>query len=229
VVIDFERAQRIGLEEAVLCSHKQPGQIEDILAQYAAMGRACLLTRLAPEQVTSLSKLWRARLDYDPISRTAFFPETRLPDDRPQVVIISAGSSDASVCGEAARTLAFYGVASNRIEDVGVAGLWRLMDRLDEIRRYPIVIVVAGMEGALFSVVGGLVGSFIIAVPTSVGYGVSGAGKLSLMSALASCAPGLVVVNIDNGYGAACAALRVLRVRGAALAGRTPAHSSTVA
>jgi len=219
VVIDFQRNQRIGLEEAVLCSHKQPAQIEEILTQYAAIGRACLLTRLAPEQVTSLSKSWRARLDYDPISRTASFPETRPPDDSPQVVIISAGSSDASVCGEAARTLAFYGVASNRIEDVGVAGLWRLMDRLDEIRQYPIVIVVAGMEGALFSVVGGLVGSVIIAVPTSVGYGVSGAGKLSLRSALASCAPGLVVVNIDNGYGAACAALRVLRLRDCALAG----------
>ncbi len=216
-VIDFQRRERIGLEEAVLCSSKQPAQIEAILGQYAACGRTCLLTRLSPEQVASLSVPWLAGLDYDPVSRTAFYPETPSPDGSPQVAIVSGGSSDAPVCGEAARTLAFHGVASVRIEDVGVAGLWRLLDRLDEIKRFPVVIAVAGMEGALFSVLAGLVDSVVIAVPTSIGYGVAAAGELSLKSALASCAPGLVVVNIDNGYGAGCAALRILRLCGAAV------------
>ena len=212
-VIDFQRRERIGLEEAVLCSNKQPAQIEEILGQYAANERTCFLTRIAPEQVASLSPSWVARLDYDPSSRTAFYPE--IPPviiSKPQVAIISGGSSDAPVCAEAARTLAYHGFASVRIEDVGVAGLWRLLDRLTEIKRFPVVIIVAGMEGALFSVLAGLVESFVIAVPTSVGYGVAAAGELSLKAALASCAPGLVAVNIDNGYGAACAALRVLRL-----------------
>ena len=200
------------MEEAVLCSSKQPAQIEAILGQYAECGRTCFLTRLSPEQVASLSVPWLAGLDYDPVSRTAFYPETPSPGGSPQVAIVSGGSSDAPVCGEAARTLAFHGVASVRIEDVGVAGLWRLLDRLDEIKRFPVVIAVAGMEGALFSVLAGLVDSFVIAVPTSIGYGVAAAGELSLKSALASCAPGLVVVNIDNGYGAGCAALRALRL-----------------
>jgi len=212
-VIDFQRRERIGLEEAVLCSSKQPAQIEDILSQYAACGRTCFLTRLSPEQVASLSAPWLVGLDYDPVSRTAFYPQTPPPGGSPQIVIVSGGSSDAQVCSEAARTLAYHGVASLRIEDVGVAGLWRLLDRLEEIKRFPVVIVVAGMEGALFSVLAGLVDSFVIAVPTSVGYGVAAAGELSLKAALASCAPGLVAVNIDNGYGAACAALRVLRLR----------------
>ena len=216
-VIDFQRRERIGLEEAVFCSNKQPAQIEDILGQYAACGRTCFLTRLSPEQVASLSVPWLAGLDYDPVSRTAFYPETPSPGGSPQVAIVSGGSSDAPVCGEAARTLAFHGVASVRIEDVGVAGLWRLLDRLDEIKRFPVVIAVAGMEGALFSVLAGLVDSFVIAVPTSIGYGVAAAGELSLKSALASCAPGLVAVNIDNGYGAGCAALRILRLCDAAV------------
>ena len=221
-VIDFQRRQRIGLEEAVFCSNKQPAQIEDILGQHAAVGRTCFLTRISPEQVASLSACWLERLDYDPGSKTAFYPDIPSPDSRPQVAIVSGGSSDAPVCGEAARTLAFHGVASMRIEDVGVAGLWRLLDRLEEIKRFPVVIVVAGMEGALFSVLAGLVDSFVIAVPTSVGNGVAAAGELSLRSALGSCAPGLVAVNIDNGYGAGCAALRVLRLRDAAVAGAGP-------
>ena len=103
------------------------------------------------------------------------------------------------------------GKTCTRIEDVGVAGLWRLLERIEELRRHPVVIAVAGMEGALFSVVGGLVGSVVVAVPTAVGYGVAAGGELALRAALASCAPGLMVVNVDNGYSAACAALRILR------------------
>jgi hypothetical protein len=214
-VVDFGRGARIGLEEAVYCANKQAAQIEGVLAQHEARRHACLLTRLSPQQLAALGDGWRARLDYDPVSRTAFFLEGRPLPAMAQVAIVSGGSSDAPICGEAARTLAFHGVASTRIEDVGVAGLWRLMDRLEEIRRHPVVIAVAGMEGALFSVLGGLVGGVVIAVPSSVGYGVAAAGDLSLRSALASCAPGIVAVNVDNGYGAACAALRVLGLSGA--------------
>jgi hypothetical protein len=118
--------------------------------------------------------------------------------------------ADASVAQEACRTLAFAGVGSRQIADVGVAGLWRLMERLEEIRAYPVVVVVAGMEGALFSVLAGLVSAPVVAVPTSTGYGVSRGGELALHSALGSCAPGVVAVNIDNGFGAAQAALRIV-------------------
>ena len=222
-VIDFGRGARIGLEEAVYCANKQATQIEDVLAQHEARGHPCLLTRLGPEQFAALAERWRSQLDYDAVSRTAFFRDGRPLGAAARVAVVSGGSSDAPICGEAARTLAFHGVASTRIEDVGVAGLWRLMDRLDEIRRHPVVIAVAGMEGALFSVLGGLVGGVVIAVPSSVGYGVAAAGDLSLRAALASCAPGVVVVNIDNGYGAACAALRMLGLNGARRTEETPA------
>jgi len=213
-VVDFGRGARIGLEEAVYCANKQPAQIEGVLAQHEARNHPCLLTRLSPQQFAALGDGWRARLDFEPVSRTAFFLEGRPCNGAAQVAVVSGGSSDAAVCGEAVRTLAFHGIASTRFEDVGVAGLWRLMDRLEEIRRHPVVIAVAGMEGALFSVLGGLVGGVVIAVPSSVGYGVAAAGDLSLRSALASCAPGIVTVNIDNGYGAACAALRALWLNG---------------
>ena len=111
---------------------------------------------------------------------------------------------------EAARTLAFEGEEATLVVDVGVAGLWRLMERIDEIRRHRVVIAIAGMEGALFSVLAGLVQCPVLAVPRSVGYGVGQGGRTALRAALASCASGLVVVNIDNGFGAAHAALRML-------------------
>ena len=129
---------------------------------------------------------------------------------RARVAILTGGSSDVATSREAARTLEYYGHASLHIPDVGVAGIWRLLDRIHEIRPMRVVIVAAGMEGALPSVVAGLVPGVVVALPTSVGYGVSAGGHAALTSALASCAPGLVTVNIDNGYGAACAALRVL-------------------
>jgi len=128
------------------------------------------------------------------------------------VGIVCAGTSDMGVAIEAQRALAFHGVSATLIGDVGVAGLWRLFDRLDEITSWRAAIVVAGMEGALFSVVAGQVPGLVIAVPTSIGYGVAAGGMAALHSALASCAPGVVVVNIDNGFGAACAALKMLRV-----------------
>jgi pyridinium-3,5-biscarboxylic acid mononucleotide synthase len=130
--------------------------------------------------------------------------------------VIAAGTSDVYVSREAARTLRYYGQPNVEITDVGVAGLWRLLERIEEIRRMPVVIAVAGMDAALPTVLGGLVPSVVIGVPTSVGYGVASGGEAALRAMLASCAPGLVVMNIDNGYGAACAALRILRAIGPA-------------
>jgi NCAIR mutase (PurE)-related protein len=139
------------------------------------------------------------------------------------VALVAGGSSDVPVLREAERTLEFHGVASRAFIDVGVAGLWRLTQQLPAIAACPVVIAVAGMEAALPTVLAGLIPSSIIAVPTSVGYGVAAGGDAALNAILASCAPGLVAVNIDNGYGAACAALRVLQ---AGIAQRSSQRSS---
>jgi NCAIR mutase (PurE)-related protein len=208
--LDLARRERIGLSEAVFCPGKTPEQIEQALAAADAHGTALLLTRLAPEAFAALPAAAQAALDYDPPSRTAIRGPWRAPVGEPAVAVVTAGTSDLPVAHEALRTLAFYGLPARAIADVGVAGLWRLLRHEDELRRYPAVIVVAGMEGALFSVVGGLVRGVVIAVPTSTGYGAARGGETALHAALASCAPGVVVVNIDNGYGAACAAIRVL-------------------
>ena len=150
-------------------------------------------------------------LDFDPVSRTAILGQPHRPLDTPPVAIVMAGTSDLPVGREAARTLAFAGQACREYTDIGVAGLWRLLERIEEIRASPVVIVAAGMDAALVSVVGGLVSGAVIALPTSVGYGVARGGATALNAALASCAPGISVVNIDNGYGAASAALRISR------------------
>ncbi len=206
--IDWEREQRTGVAEAVLCEGKSPAQIEAILA--SAGERRLLLTRLREELLAQLPAARRDALDYDPLSRTAFCG----PGLAPALVgagIVCAGTSDLPVAREAARSLEFAGYQAPIVADVGVAGLWRLMRRLDEIRSFKVVIAVAGMEGALFSVLAGLVDAPIIAVPTSIGYGVATGGQTALHSALASCASGLVTVNIDNGFGGASAAIRILR------------------
>ncbi len=210
VTFDWQRRERIGLAEAVLCAGKTAVQVGETIALARARRAALLLTRLSPELLSELAPAELAVLDYDPHSRTAILGAPPEPAGEPSVAVVTAGTSDLPVAREAIRTLAFYGVAAREIADVGVAGLWRILRHEEELRRYPVVIVVAGMEGALFSVVAGLVGGVVIAVPTSTGYGIARAGETALHAALASCAPGLVVVNIDNGYGAASAALRVL-------------------
>ena len=149
-----------------------------------------------------------AQLEFDPLSRTAILGQPHRALLAAPVAIVMAGTSDLPVGREAARTLAFAGQPYREYTDVGVAGLWRLLERIEDIRSSPVVIVAAGMDAALVSVVGGLVSSAVIALPTSVGYGVAQGGATALHAALASCAPGISVVNIDNGYGAACAALR---------------------
>ncbi|MBN8950652.1 MULTISPECIES: nickel pincer cofactor biosynthesis protein LarB [unclassified Rhizobium] len=215
VVFDFDRASRIGLNEAVFCEGKSAEQIAAILKDAKTRGVGLLLTRLDAGKLAALPEELVADIDYCLLSRTAFCGPLQPARINGKITIVAAGTSDSGVAREAARTLRHAGVQATLITDVGVAGLWRLMERIDEIRRHPIVIAVAGMDAALASVLGGLVDGALIAVPTSVGYGASEGGRTALNAMLASCAPGITVCNIDNGYGAACAALRILTILGA--------------
>ncbi len=210
IVFDFGRAERIGLDEAVYCQMKSPAQIDAILDGALKKSAGLLLTRLDADKLAALLPAHREQIDYCPISQTAFFGALRRVTSRGAVAIVAAGTSDASVAREAVRTLRHAGIEASLIVDVGVAALWRLTERLDDIRRHPVVIAVAGMDAALASVLGGLVSSAMICVPTSVGYGAAEGGRTALNAMLVSCAPGITVCNIDNGYGAACAALRIL-------------------
>lgn len=210
VTPDSSRRERLGFDETVFCASKSVDQIGRIVGAALETQTSLLLTRLAGDKFSALAERIAAELDYDDISHTAILGTVPASNEAPRVAIVSAGSSDVAVAREAARTLNYYGKAVHEIYDVGVAGLWRLLDRLDEFREMPVVITVAGMEGALPSVVAGLVPGVVIAVPVGSGYGVAANGVTALHSALASCAPGLVVVNVDNGYGAGCAALRIL-------------------
>lgn len=209
IKLDWQRRHRLGFDEAVFCPGKSTAQLATILDQVVVAEERMLLTRLDEAKWADLPDVHRNALDYDPVSRTAFFGKA-VQVNTPRTAVVTAGSSDVPVAAEAIRTLAFSGIGALAVHDVGVAGLWRLIERIDEIKAMPVVIVVAGMDGALPSVVGGLVPGLVIVVPTSVGYGASRGGETALSAALASCAPGLVVCNIDNGYGAACAAMRVL-------------------
>lgn len=212
--LDGERTTRIGFGEAVYCSGKSPGQITDILR--SVPDTPLLLTRLDATRFANLPEDVAAKLDYDPVSRTAWHGQPAPLQPGRHVAVVTAGTSDVPVAREVVRTLRFSGHEAVEITDVGVAGLWRLLRRIDELRSYAVVIVVAGMDAALPSVVAGLLPGVMIGVPTSVGYGVAVGGRAGLDAMLASCAPGLTVMNIDNGYGAACAALRVLGVMGRA-------------
>ncbi len=212
VILDIDRSDRTGLEEAVFCAGKSVDQIVHILQRVRTAGRSILLTRCSPEQIRQLPTSVRRDLDYDPVSGTGIYRGVRREKVRGTVAVVAAGTSDLPVSREASRTLLYYGVTALEVTDVGVAGLWRLLDRIDDIRRADVVIAVAGMEGALPTVLGGLLESPIVAVPTSVGYGVAAGGTAALHAMLASCSSGMTVTNVDNGYGAACAAVRILRV-----------------
>jgi hypothetical protein len=208
--LDLNRQQRTGLDEAVFCGGKTSEQINNILEAVMQHEKSILLTHLTQTKLEGILENLKKQVDFDPISNTGFFSKPHPLSAEKNIAIISAGTSDVAVATEAARTLTFFGHRSELIHDVGVAGLWRLLERLDEIAQFPIIIVVAGMDGALPTVLGGLVNSAVIAVPTSVGYGAAEGGRTALNAALSSCTSGIVVVNIDNGYGAACAAIRIL-------------------
>jgi NCAIR mutase (PurE)-related protein len=208
--LDFDRENRTGLAEAVFCQSKSLHQLKEICSQIENASKAMLFTRLTPEVFGQLSETLPANfLEYDVISQTAFHGAYKLKSKN-LVAVVTGGSSDVPVAREASRTLEFYGHKCLTIDDVGVAGLWRITERLEDLRQHKVIICLAGMDAALPTVLGGLVPASLIAVPTSIGYGMARGGETALQSMLVSCAPGLVVVNIDNGYGAACAAIRIL-------------------
>lgn len=210
---DPHRNKRTGLDEAIFCAAKTVEQIARIAAQIANNQRRALLTRLTPEQYSRLPKEIQSLLIYDALSQTGVIETTTATNEQLRsdlVAVVSGGTSDASVVSEAVKTLEYYGVGAGVFQDIGVAGLWRLMDSLEALQKFPVIIAVAGMDAALPTVLGGLVSAIVIAVPTSVGYGVTRGGNSALNSLLSSCVPGIVVVNIDNGFGAACAAVRML-------------------
>lgn len=214
VKLDLARENRTGLSEAVFSEGKSSAQLLEICDELKTHNKHMLFTRLAQAQYDVINAAHPNFLDYDPISRTATNNRTpnKLPPQRSAipVAIISGGSSDVPIAREVLKTLEYYAVPSLMINDVGVAGLWRLTERLEEIREHKIVICIAGMDAALPTVLGGLISSAIIAVPTSVGYGMVMEGETALRSLLVSCASGISVVNIDNGYGAACTAVRII-------------------
>ncbi len=206
--IDVHRALRVGLPEVIFAEGKTAAQVAAIARKLARKG-PLLVTRLAPEKAGAVRRAVKGST-YDPVSRTLRRGRMDLPTRGP-VAVCCAGTSDIPVCEEAAVTLDVMGVEAIRIYDVGVAGLHRVLGRRDDLERARAVIVAAGMEGALPSVVGGLVGRPVIGVPTSVGYGASLGGLAPLFTMLNSCAPNVTVVNVDNGFGAAFVAGLVAR------------------
>lgn len=209
VLFDFGRRARVGLPEAVYSQSKPLDALIGLLKKFASGEPPILFTRLDEERARLVPPEIMAVYDYDPVSRTAF-ARALPPRPKGSVAVIAAGAADAFVSRECARTLEYLGIKFTLYEDCGVSALWRVVERLPEINAHDAIVVVAGMEGALASVVGGLSPKPIFAAPTSVGYGVGEKGRAALAGMLSSCAPGVAVLNIDNGYGAACAAARVV-------------------
>ena len=208
--LDVDRARRTGDPEVVYGAGKTPEQVVELLRTLHDRhpNRAVLATRLDPTALDLVGAELPAA-EVDRVARAVTLGP--MPVARGTVAIIAAGTSDAPVAAEAALTVRVHGAGAVRIDDVGVAGIHRLLEVRDRFADADCLIVVAGMEGALPSVVGGLVGVPLVAVPTSVGYGASFGGLAALLAMLNSCAPGVSVVNIDNGYGAGVFAARVAR------------------
>lgn len=210
--IDHHRELRQGQPEVVFCEGKTPEQVVAICERLEAASGSFLGTRANEALATRLKTRFPAML-WNQLARTVHLPaaETTKPVSPGMILVVSAGTSDLPVAEEAAVVAEAYGHTVERLVDVGVAGLHRLLAAGEQLRRARVVIVVAGMEGALPSVVGGIVAVPVIAVPTSVGYGASFGGLAALLGMLNSCAAGVTVVNIDNGFGAAAAASRICR------------------
>ena len=211
--IDHHRALRQGSQEVIYGASKTPEQIAAIAAAMHEKGaKNILITRMKPEAAALVGQ--SLPLFYDPLSRVGIVDRVRTDTGCGTIVVVSGGTSDQPVCEEAALTAEALGNRVVRVYDAGVAGLHRLLTHLDVLMSARVVIAVAGMEGALASVVGGLVDCPVIAVPTSVGYGASFGGVSALLSMLNSCASGVSVVNIDNGFGAGFLASRINHIGG---------------
>jgi len=210
-MIDHHRALRQGVPEVILGEAKTAEQIVTIVARMAAHGDNVLVTRLSGEKADILLQ-HHAEGEYDPVSRTFALRRKPFEDQgRGKILVICAGTSDLPVAREATVTARMFNNQVEELVDVGVAGIHRLLAHTSALGEASVIIVVAGMEGALPSVVGGLVAVPVIAVPTSVGYGAAFGGVAALLGMLNSCAGGVTVCNIDNGFGAAFAATRINR------------------
>ena len=207
--IDHHRALRQGYPEVILGQGKTTEQIVAIAERIAAHGDGFLVTRAAPDALSAIERAFPG-VEISAMGRCAYLPPNEPPmRGRGTILIVTAGTSDLPVAEEAAVTARALGNTVERLTDVGVAGIHRVLAGAEVLTRATVVIVVAGMDGALPSVVGGLVSRPVIAVPTSIGYGASFGGIAALLAALNSCAAGVTVVNIDNGFGAAVAASRI--------------------
>lgn len=205
--LDVDRVRRRGMPEAIYCAGKTPDQVAHIVTAMKRARHNVLGTRASPD-VFEVVRRMHPDARYHALARCITVDVVRRPKPIGRIAVVTAGTSDLPVAEEAAVTAEWMGARVERISDVGVAGLHRLMPHLPKLRRARVVVVVAGMEGALPSVVGGLIDKPLIAVPTSVGYGVNFGGLTALLAMLNSCAPGVSVVNVDNGFGAGiCAAL----------------------
>ncbi len=211
--LDHHRGLRNGFPEVVLGQGKQPEQVIAIARRLAETGDKVLVTRVD----AAMAEAVRAEvpeLTYHPLARLLALDRAPAPEKKPGIVVVTAGTADLPVAEEAAVTAELMDNAVERLYDVGVAGIHRLLDKVDRLWQARVIVAVAGMDGVLPSVVGGLVAAPVIAVPTSVGYGASFDGLAALLTMLNSCAPGMAVVNIDNGFGAGCLAANINRLAG---------------
>jgi NCAIR mutase (PurE)-related protein len=206
--VDTHRALRKGFPEVIFGSGKTPDQVVKIAAQILTQEQRALITRITPEHARALRKKFK-RTVHHAIARCVTIEKKPLPKRPGAIAVVCAGTSDLPVAEEAAVTAEIMGNRVERVRDAGVSGLHRLLPHLETIQSVNVLIVVAGMEGALPSVVAGMVSRPVIAVPTSIGYGASFGGVAALLAMLNSCASGVTVVNIDNGFGAGYAASQI--------------------
>ena len=208
---DFDRQNRLGLIEAIWGEHKSIEQLKKIAQEVLKKGEFVFITRINESKARCLQDIYaNARFIKDADCLVIGENANKIESEK-TVAIVSGGSSDLKVTLEVKTALEIYGITCETFIDVGVAGVHRLLSQLDKINKHNLIIVCAGMEGALATVIGGLLPQPIIGVPVSVGYGVSKDGMVALNSMLASCSPGIMVMNIDNGYGAAMAAIRIIK------------------
>ena len=199
--IDNHRQLRTGYPEVIFGQNKTPEQIQGIVSYMLEHDNNILVTRTNEEVFERIGKL-SSKAEFNPVARTITIRKAGYPKTKTHIAVVSAGTSDMAVSEEASVTAEIFDNEVRRYHDVGVAGIHRFYDKLNEIRQAKVVVVVAGMEGALPSIVGGMVDKPVIAVPTSVGYGANFGGLSALLGMLTSCASGVSVVNIDNGFGA---------------------------
>jgi len=208
---DFDRQNRLGLIEAIWGEHKSVDQLKKVAREVLNKGEFVFITRINESKARCLQDIYSNAIFIKDANCLVIGENVNKIQSEKTVAIVSGGSSDMKVSLEVKTALEIYGISCETFIDVGVAGVHRLFSQLDKIKKHQIIVVCAGMEGALATVIGGLLPQPIIGVPVSVGYGVSKDGMVALNSMLASCSPGIMVMNIDNGYGAAMAALRIIK------------------